>query len=329
MMRLTRIAVSVLATFFLSPPSNLRADHFHSAEPIIIAHRGASGYRPEHTIMSYKLGIEQGADYIEPDLVVTKDGHFVARHDIYLSTTTNVASLSEFAEKKRTINGKSDWYVFDFTLEELKRLKAVQPRISRGQVYDGLETIPTLAEVVSLVSETSNGVGLYIELKQPALLEQYVPDLRERLISELNSITETGISVFFQCFDGEFLKSISDEVNAPLIYLVGGKFETNTGWYVLENPLDDYIGKVSGFGLNKALLLKADGSDSGLLKVLQGQGALVHVWTVRDDSVPSLFDNVQQELKFLFSKGVHGIFTDFPDTAISVRKSFKLLRMPE
>lgn len=323
------MAVSALATFFLLPSFSIKADHFHNAEPIIIAHRGASGYRPEHTIMSYKLGIEQGADYIEPDLVVTKDGHFVARHDIYLSTTTNVASLPEFAGKKRTINGKSDWYVFDFTLEDLKKLKAVQPWSSRGQVYDGLETIPTLAEVVSLVSGMNADTGLYIELKQPALLERYAPDLRANLVSQLNAVTSVGIPVFFQCFDGNFIKSLYGKLDAPLIYLVGGTKDKRTGWYVLESPLDDYVGKIAGFGLNKALLLKPDGSDSGLLKTLQGQGALVHVWTVRDDSVPELFGNVQQELKFLFSRGVHGIFTDFPDTAIAVRKSFKLLRMPE
>jgi glycerophosphoryl diester phosphodiesterase len=144
-------------------------------QPIVIAHRGASGYLPEHTLEAYKLGIEQGADYIEPDLVLTKDGHFVARHDIYLSTTTDIEGRPEFANRKRTINDKEDWYVFDFTLAELKTLFAKQPWEGRDQSHNGKYRIPTFEEIFALVtahnSNNEKKVGLYPEMKQPSVFK--------------------------------------------------------------------------------------------------------------------------------------------------------------
>ncbi len=131
-------------------------------EPIVIAHRGASGYLPEHTLEAYKLGIEQGADYIEPDLVMTKDGVLVARHDIYLSSTTNVASKPEFADRKRTIGDKTDWFVMDFTLDEIKTLRARQAFPGRDKSFDDLLEIPTLDEIVALVLENKRGGNLLV-----------------------------------------------------------------------------------------------------------------------------------------------------------------------
>ena len=144
--------------------------------PIIIAHRGASGVLPEHTLAAYERAIEQGADFIEPDLVITRDRHLVARHDRYLSTTTNVSDLSEFAARKTVKPGRdaADWYVEDFTLAELKTLRARQPRAGRSKAYDDQYEIPTFGEVLELVAGRSEAlgrpIGVYPEAKQPGAL---------------------------------------------------------------------------------------------------------------------------------------------------------------
>ena len=125
------------------------------AKPIVIGHRGASGHVPEHTLESYQRALNDGADCIEPDLVMTKDNVLVARHDLYLSTTTNVGSKPEFATRKRKTDdaayeGRNDWWVEDFTLAEIKSLRAVQPFEGRTKVFDGLYQIPTFDEVLML-----------------------------------------------------------------------------------------------------------------------------------------------------------------------------------
>ena len=120
------------------------------AQPIVIAHRGASGYLPEHTLEGYTLAIDLGADFIEPDLVLSKDGVLVARHDIYLSTTTDIQSHAEFASRKRKIGNREDWFTEDFTLAELKTLRARQAFTGRSRQYDGKFRIPTFQEVIDL-----------------------------------------------------------------------------------------------------------------------------------------------------------------------------------
>lgn len=301
----------------------------YSDSAIIIAHRGASGYRPEHTLASYKLGIEQGADYIEPDLVMTKDGVFVARHDVYLSTTTDIASRSEFADRKRVLDGHDDWFVYDFTLAELKTLRAVQPFKGRSQSYDGLFEVPTLGEIVALVKnerEKGRSVGLHIEMKRPALFkEQITADLAGKLALELNTLMKADIPVFFQCFDGNFLRELAPKTEARLVFLVGGEQNETTKHYELTIPLEPYYGFVDGFGLNKALLFDAYGQPNELAARLHSAGKLIHVWTVRDDALPKMVQNVSQEVKALLAIPVDGIFTDFPDTAIAVRNGFNLL----
>ncbi|MFC3050933.1 glycerophosphodiester phosphodiesterase family protein [Kordiimonas pumila] len=295
-------------------------------EIIVIGHRGASGYRPEHTLMSYELAIQQGVDFIEPDLVLTKDGKLVARHDMYLSGSTDVSSRPEFAAKKRTLEGHTDWFAQDFTLDEIETLKTVQPRLTRGQMYDGMEPIPTLEDIVTLLKQhqkQGKAVGVYIELKHPSIMEAIVPDIAEKLAVELNSIQKMGFPVYFQCFDADFLLKISSYTSVPLIYLVEGKPDAD-GHYYLNEDLSHYFGKFAGFGLYKALLINKDGSLNNVVDTIHNGGGLVHVWTVRDDNVPKMFNSVQQEVKFLFEAGVDGIFTDFPDTAIAARESKRL-----
>ncbi|UTW57302.1 hypothetical protein KFE96_10580 [Kordiimonas sp. SCSIO 12603] len=297
-------------------------------DTIVIAHRGASGYMPEHTLEAYKLAIEQGADYIEPDLVMTRDGHLVARHDGYLSTTTNVADHPEFADRKRTIQGKTDWFVFDFTLEELKTLRTKQPRVSRGKQFDGQGTIPTIDEIVAL-AEGYKGkrkpVGLHIEMKRPDAFKQIDSELDKTLAALFSEISSKDIPLFFQCFDGNFLLKVGEISDVPLVMLIGGKPNMEGDWYELDIALEPFAGRVAGFGLNKALLVNKDGSATDIIDRAHSMGAVVHVWTVRNDQLHPMFKTVEQELKALYSMGVDGVFTDFPDTAISVRNSLKLL----
>lgn len=305
---------------------SVNAPSVNADDTIIIAHRGASGYRPEHTLASYQLGIKQGADFIEPDLVMTKDGVFVARHDVYLSTTTDVANRPEFADRKRTIDGHNDWFVFDFTLAELKTLKAVQPFNGRSKDYDGQFAVPTFDEVVELAKNSERPVGLHIEMKRPALFKQMVAsDLAKRLAAQLNALVDANVPVFFQCFDGNFLREIAPLTKAPLIYLVSGKVNKATGDYELDIPLEPYYSFVDGFGLYKVLLFNSKMEPNGLTEQLHAAGKLIHVWTVRDDALPKNVRTVSEELKALLSLPVDGIFTDFPDTAIAARNSFKLL----
>jgi glycerophosphoryl diester phosphodiesterase len=142
-------------------------------EPIVIGHRGASGYRPEHTLASYRLAADLGADFIEPDLVSTSDGVLVARHENEISGTTDVAEHPEFAGRQttKTIDGQeiTGWFTEDFTLAELKTLRAVEriPELRPDNTaFDGTEAIPTLQEIIDLARE--EGVGIYPETKHRA-----------------------------------------------------------------------------------------------------------------------------------------------------------------
>lgn len=297
--------------------------------PIVIAHRGASGYRPEHTLMSYRLALKMGADYIEPDLVMTKDGRLVARHDIYLSGTTDVADHPEFADRKRRLDGRDDWFVFDFTLEELKTLKAVQPRPERGAVFDGQESIPTMSEILTMMKSAraeGSKAGLYIEMKRPALFRELGLDPTAALLAMLKDVTDAGIHVYFQCFDGAYLNEFVGKTDAELIWLIEGRKDKKTKSYVLEAPLALYGSRVDGVGLNKALLVGSDGRPTSVVDDAHAMGLDVHVWTVRNDQVPKGIKTVEEELKLLFSLGVDGVFADFPDTALQSRDSFVLLK---
>jgi glycerophosphoryl diester phosphodiesterase len=135
-------------------PSDTGHNRGMARTPLVIAHRGASGHRPEHTLESYRLAIEMGADFIEPDLVSTKDGRLVARHEPDITQTTDVAQRPEFADRKRcvTIDGvaHTGWFTVDFTLEELRTLRAVQPRPYRSKEFDGMFAVPTLEEIIGV-----------------------------------------------------------------------------------------------------------------------------------------------------------------------------------
>lgn len=307
-----------LALFLLLVPA------VADAAPIVIAHRGASGYLPEHTLEAYRMAIEQGADYIEPDLVMTRDGVLIARHDIYLGTTTDVASLPAFADRRREFRGRDDWFVADFTLAEIRQLRARQPFEGRSTAHDDEFAIPTFQEVIDLVrrheQETGRRVGLYPETKDPEFFDSQGHDFARTLVDvlETNGLTDAGARVLIQSFEPGILRRLDQMVNLPLVMLVTpvSRDEPHTP----NIPLGEIVGFADGIGAMKWLLIKPDGTSSGVIEAAKENGLFVHAWTFRDDQVPApLFDSAVNEIQGFLELGVDGFFTDFPDTGVRAR----------
>jgi glycerophosphoryl diester phosphodiesterase len=325
--------------------------------PLIIAHRGASGYLPEHTLEAYALAIEQGADVVEPDLVFTKDGVLVARHDRYLSTTTNVADKPEFASRKRANSdpktpAREDWWIEDFTLGELKTLRARQPFPGRTKDYDDQFEIPTFAEMLALVAakskEAGRSVGVYPETKHPAFFASIGHDFEAPLLKALGGF-DAG-PVFIQSFEPEILKRLKGKTDAKLVQLV---FE-ETPEVGPNVPLTEIATYADGVGASKDLVVGAGGVESRFLAVAKAQRLFVHVWTIRDDRPnlpltyllqrnsaappapkagndagtssllrlgPYFQLSTEGEIEYFFQRGADGVFVDFPDTGVRVLRA--------
>ncbi|GAB2864718.1 glycerophosphodiester phosphodiesterase [Actinocorallia aurea] len=197
------------------------------AEPIVVAHRGASAYRPEHTLGAYELAIEQGADYIEPDLVLTKDGVLVDRHENALSGTTDVAAHPEFADlkKTKTIDGvtATDWWTEDFTFAQLRTLRAKEriPAIRPDNTaFDGQYAIPSFDEVAELAKK--HGVGVYPETKHPTYFASIGLPFDEPLLKALkkNGLTKRSSKVFVQSFEPGILQRLDKRTDVRLVFLL-------------------------------------------------------------------------------------------------------------
>ncbi|MFM7424227.1 MAG: esterase-like activity of phytase family protein [Elainella sp.] len=198
--------------------------------PIVIGHRGASGLRPEHTLASYELAIAQGADFIEPDLVSTKDGVLIARHENEISGTTDVASRPEFADRKttKTIDGVeyTGWFAEDFTLAEIKTLRAIERLPFRSPFFNGQFEIPTFQEVIDLAKrksiETGRTIGVYPETKHPTYHDSIGLSLEEPLVKILreNGLDKADSPVFIQSFEVANLKELNQQIDVPLVQLL-------------------------------------------------------------------------------------------------------------
>ena len=197
--------------------------------PIVIGHRGASGYRPEHTLASYELAIEQGADFIEPDVVSTKDGVLIARHEPEISGTTDVADRPEFAGRKTTkmVDGApvEGWFADDFTLAEIKTLRAVERLPFRDQSFNGQFQVPTLQEVIDLAkskgAQAGRTIGIYPETKHPTYFKDRGLALEQPLVKVLkdNGLDSADDAVFVQSFEVGNLKELNELIDVKLVQL--------------------------------------------------------------------------------------------------------------
>ncbi len=238
--------------------------------PLVIGHRGASGYRPDHTLESYKLAIDMGADFIEPDLVATKDGVLVARHEPNITGTTDVATRPEFASRKTTKNvdgvNEEGWFVSDFTLAELKTLRAVQPLSDRDQSFNGKFQIPTFEEVLDLAkaegTKAGRTVGVYPETKHPTYHAKLGLPLEDRLLAVLAKYgyTTKASPVIVQSFEVSNLKYLRTKTQIRLVQLVDANDVNADGSMDLTAPYDKpYDFAVAGDSRTFASLLTPAG----------------------------------------------------------------------
>lgn len=248
------LAAAVCATAQAQPPhQQRRADN----APLVIGHRGAPGYLPDHTLEGYALAIELGADYIEPDVVATKDGHLIARHEPNLIATTNVSKLPQFAGRRRTmvVDGVAEegFFASDFTLAEIRQLRAVQPLADRDPGFDGRFMIPTIAEVIELAQrktrETGRRIGIYPETKHPTYHQKLGLALEDRLLHVLAKAgwNHRAAPVFIQSFETANLKYLRQRTSVRLVQLVDAYDVAPDGAMQLLPPYDKpYDWAVSG-----------------------------------------------------------------------------------
>jgi glycerophosphoryl diester phosphodiesterase len=268
---MTRRAVVLLAfTALLAcvPPA---AAH-HDDDPLVIGHRGAPGYLPDHTLEGYRLAIRLGADYIEPDLVATKDGRLIARHEPNITTTTDVGDHPEFASRETTkvVDGVAEtgWFASDFTLKEIKTLRAVQPLADRPQQFNGRFQIPTLEEVIELAKR--HKVGIYPETKHPTYHKNLGLPLEGRLVAALRKagLDRRGAPVFIQSFEQSNLKQLDRMTDVRLVQLVDANAVNPDGSLDYTAPFDrPYDWTVSG---DPRLLARTFGffaTDAGLAEI--------------------------------------------------------------
>ena len=325
--------------------------------PIIIAHRGASGYRPEHTLSSYRLAIEQGADVIEPDLVITRDGHLVARHENEIGGTTDVADRPVFASRRteKIIDGErfEGWFVEDFTLDELKSLRCRErlPQLRPANMaFDGQDTIPTLEEVVSLVLASDRAVGLYPETKHPTHHERLGLSFDDALLAGIAPILSAGRDVYVQGFEVTNLRRLlARPLPVTLVQLVaseGGPADLPDVRYadmITDAGLAEIARYAGGLGPQKNLIVPV-GPQGGmrppthLVARAQAAGLKVHPWTFRleNNFLPSqmrrgapdapdflrLPGDLAGECSLFLSLGVDGLFCDHPDIGVAARDAF-------
>jgi glycerophosphoryl diester phosphodiesterase len=240
-----RLAAAVAVVAILGPPAAAAA---HEKKPLVIGHRGAAGYLPDHTLQGYALAIDMGADYIEPDLVATKDGHLIARHEPNMIATTDVASRPKFKDRldTREVDGASEtgYFASDFTLAEIKQLRAVQPLPERSQRYNGKFQIPTFEEILDLVErkerQLHRTIGVYPETKHPTYHQRLGLPLEGRLVAALkrHGLDHKHSPVFIQSFEQSNLKQLNTMTPVRLVQLVDANDVNPDGTLDYTAPFD-------------------------------------------------------------------------------------------
>ena len=296
----------------VAPDVNYRA---RAMAPVVIAHRGVAGYRPEHTLAAYALAARMGADYIEQDLVSTGDGVLVARHENEISGSTDVADHPEFADRRttKTIDGTAltGWFTEDFTLAELKTLRAREriPELRpHNTLYDGRYEIPTLDEVIEIAQRL--GVGIYPETKHPSYFRAIGLALEEPLTRALEGFDGP---VFVQSFEASSLRLVAERLDVPLVQLLNGPAD-----------LQEIATYADAVGPRKDLVVP------GFVDDAHEVGLAVHPYTFRNENAflppdlrssddPAAYgDAFGEYARYL---GVDGVFTDHADTAVEAFSS--------
>ena len=336
-----------------------------SPRPLVIGHRGASGYVPEHTLTSYFIAVQQGADYIEPDLVSTKDGILIARHENEIGATTDVSSHKEFAARKttKTIDGKiiDGWFTEDFTLAELKLLRARErvPQLRPSNaLFDGQFEIPTFEEILSLVRalERMRGpdaprIGIYPETKHPSYFRSINLPLEGTLLRTLKKWGYRGkdTPIFIQSFEMGNLQSLRKKTDIRLVQLMEGSgapfdlaargdMRTYADLATVEGlrAVAEYADVI---GVDKSMIIPRDNNNAlltptSLVNDAHSAKLKVHIWTMRAENyfLPKDFrsssdlaargDLVNEIAKYL-ATGIDGFFCDQPDIGVRARNALR------
>ena len=342
-----------------APPAGPQA----TVEPTVVGHRGASGYRPEHTLEAYRLAVALGADYVEPDLVPTKDGVLVARHENEIGGTTDVATRPEFADRRTTkvVDGVSftGWFTEDFTLAELKTLRAKEriPDIRpQNTAYDGLYEVPTLQEVIDLTREesrrTGRTIGIYPETKHPTYFDSIGLSLEEELVRVLtrNGLNRPNAKVFVQSFETTNLRELAGplKLRTPVVQLIAGSGAPydlvaagdprTYADLITPAGLAEIATSADGIGPDKNRVIPRDASGAltsptTLVDDAHGAGLLVHPYTFRSENTflpldfrsgtdPRAYGDAIAEYLVFYEVGVDGVFSDNPDVAVAARDAF-------
>jgi len=296
--------------------------------PLIVGHRGASGHRPEHTLASYRLAAEMGADFIEPDLVATKDGILIARHENEIGGTTDVAAKFPDRRRSKTIDGQTieGWFSEDFTLAEIKTLRARERLAFRSHDFDGRFEVATFEEVIALAQQLGRDlgrpIGIYPETKHPTYFRTIGLPLEEPLLAALDKHgwNTREAPVFIQSFETGNLRALRSKTKVRLIQLAA------TAAVVEGDRLKDIATYADGIGPEKRLIIpvKPDGTvgpPTDLVARAHALGLLVHAYTLRSDTqfLPAGYKgSAEEEYRQFRAAGVDGLFTDFPDVAAKV-----------
>lgn len=351
--------VTVVLVFAGAVVASLPSASAHDDKgPIVIGHRGASAYRPEHTLAAYELAARMGADFIEPDLVPTKDGKLVARHENEIGGTTDVAARTQFADRRKTkvIDGAAitGWFTEDFTLAELKTLRAKEriPAIRpRNTLYDGRFEVPTLQEVIDLSKrlsrELNREIGIYPETKHPTYFQSIGLALEPKLVDVLNrnGLNRRSAKVYVQSFEVANLKELNRSLRVPIVQLVNGSGapydfivagdKRTYADLVTPAGLREIRSYADGVGLAKDVIIPRDAN--GFLKApttvvrdAHRVGLTVHSWTFRNENSflpadfrsstdPAAYGRAFEEYDVFFRTGIDGVFADNPDTAVEAK----------
>ena len=306
---------------------------------IVIGHRGASGERPEHTLESYQLAIDQGADFIEPDLVMTRDGVLIARHENEIGGTTDVAEHPEFAARHRSqvIDGETmtGWFTEDFSLAEIKTLRARErlPELRpANRAFDGLFAVATFEEIMQLVRDANRprsgkiGIGVYPETKHPAHFQAIGLPQESAVLQTLQRFdyAREGSPVFIQSFDPNNLRQLRGMTELPLVQLLEHEI----------SDLERVAEYANAIGISKSL------ATGETVAAAHARGIAVHVWTFRAENeflpaelkagqAAAAHGDLPAEIRRYLERGIDGFFTDFPAIGVRVRDAYISEVQPE